>query len=300
MRIIYCDNVFDSKVVEPDYEAEMRSANSAGFDSSLISFEELNEGNIAKALRLIPMADQSEMAIYRGWMLTPKVYKSLYDGLLSKNVKLINDPSEYTHCHYLPESYEIIKEITPTSNWSNPQDELSLERIDALTDAFGQSAIIVKDYVKSQKHNWAEACFIPDASDKKNVHSVVEKFLEFRGTDLNVGLVFRKFEELEFLTKHSKSGMPLTKEFRVVFAHDKVVAVFDYWDEGDYGTAQPELEPFIKIAQKVKSNFFSMDVAKKKNGDWILMELGDGQVAGLPDNADVEKFYESLKKITSK
>ena len=38
-----------------------------------------------------------------------------------------------------------------------------------------------------------------------------------------------------------------------------------------------------------------MDVAKKKNGDWIIMELGDGQVAGLPDNADRNEFYNNLK-----
>ncbi|WP_046746158.1 hypothetical protein [Kordia zhangzhouensis] len=35
--------------------------------------------------------------------------------------------------------------------------------------------------------------------------------------------------------------------------------------------------------------------AKKKNGDWIIMELGDGQVAGLPDNADRSDFYKTLK-----
>ena len=39
-----------------------------------------------------------------------------------------------------------------------------------------------------------------------------------------------------------------------------------------------------------------MDVAKKKDGDWIIMELGDGQVAGLPDNADRNEFYNNLKE----
>lgn len=34
-----------------------------------------------------------------------------------------------------------------------------------------------------------------------------------------------------------------------------------------------------------------MDVAKKKNDDWIIMELGDDQVAGLPDNADINDYY---------
>jgi hypothetical protein len=29
---------------------------------------------------------------------------------------------------------------------------------------------------------------------------------------------------------------------------------------------------------------------KTKNGDWLIVELGDGQVAGLPDNADKDMF----------
>ncbi|MBL3657241.1 ATP-grasp domain-containing protein [Fulvivirga sediminis] len=53
-----------------------------------------------------------------------------------------------------------------------------------------------------------------------------------------------------------------------------------------------------EIALSIKSNFFTMDVAKKTNGDWIIMELGDGQVAGLPDNADKEEFYHNLKQNT--
>ena len=124
---------------------------------------------------------------------------------------------------------------------------------------------------------------------------VVDKFIELRGDSLNEGLVFRKFEELEYLAEHSKSGMPLTKEFRIFFANKKIVKVFDYWDEGEYGESKPELDAFTDIAQNIESNFFTMDVAKKKNGDWIIMELGDGQVAGLPDNANRNEFYQNLK-----
>lgn len=53
---------------------------------------------------------------------------------------------------------------------------------------------------------------------------------------------------------------------------------------------------FLKIAERIESNYFTMDVAKKKDGGWIIMELGDGQVAGLPDNADKDEFYSELKK----
>ena len=66
-----------------------------------------------------------------------------------------------------------------------------------LIKAFESSPIIVKDYVKSQKHYWKEACFIPNASDKKNVESVIQKFIELQDSDLNEGLVFREFIELE-------------------------------------------------------------------------------------------------------
>ncbi|MCJ8288343.1 MAG: ATP-grasp domain-containing protein [Crocinitomicaceae bacterium] len=291
MRIIYCDNVFDNIVIEPDYETEKKSAEIAGFDCSLISFEELTSGNILTALRFIKEAELNEIAIYRGWMLNPKQYRNLYHGLLNKNIRLINSPSEYQHCHYLPDSYAKIETKTPKSNWTT---DLTYSTIQRLTKEFGESPIIVKDFVKSEKHNWEDACFMPNASDSNHVKSVVDKFLELRGDSLNEGLVFRQFVELEYLTEHSKSGMPLTKEFRIFFVNKRIVKVFDYWDEGEYGDTKPELDEFIEIAQKINSNFFTMDIAKMKNGDWIIMELGDGQVAGLPDNADRNEFYENL------
>jgi hypothetical protein len=38
-----------------------------------------------------------------------------------------------------------------------------------------------------------------------------------------------------------------------------------------------------------------MDIAKRRDGDWLIVELGDAQVAGLPAHADVDAFYEALK-----
>ncbi|MDG1332253.1 MAG: ATP-grasp domain-containing protein [Crocinitomicaceae bacterium] len=296
MIVIFCDSVIDNKVVEPDYLDELNAAKRVGFHTSLISFEELTDGNIKRALRLINPSEIKEKGIYRGWMLTPEHYQSLYDGLIKKNIELINTPTEYKHCHYLPESYELIKDNTPKSNWSRANDPINEQVVIELTEAFANSPIIVKDYVKSEKHYWKEACYIPDASDTHNILAITEKFIELRGSSLNEGLVFRQFEELEFLIDHSKSGMPLTKEFRVFFANKKIVSVFDYWDEGEYGETKPELDHFIQIAQTIDSNFFTMDIAQKKNGEWIIMELGDGQVAGLPDNAHIEKFYKLLQE----
>ena len=55
--------------------------------------------------------------------------------------------------------------------------------------------------------------------------------------------------------------MPLTKEFRIFFINKKILKVYNYWDEGDYGETITELEIFIKLAQNIDSNFFTMDIA---------------------------------------
>lgn len=294
MKIIFCDSVFDSKTVEPDYESEYIAAKQNGFDTEIFSFEELIDGNINAALKFIQANESKVLGIYRGWMMTPKQYAVFYNVLLSKNIILINTPSEYKHCHYLPESYDKIANYTPKSNWTT---DLSEATIVTLSEAFGNYPIIVKDYVKSEKHHWNEACYIKNAADTENVQKVVSRFLELRGTYLNEGIVFRQFEELEFLTEHSKSSMPLTKEFRIVFANKAIVQIFKYWDEGDYDEEKPDIEFFSNIATKIDSNFFTMDVAKKKNGDWIIMELGDAQVAGLPDNANRNEYFKNLEAI---
>lgn len=295
MRIIFCDNLIDRKV-DPDFEEEYQAATKQGLTTNLISFEELNDLNFSKAIERIKGVKELETAVYRGWMIQPGKYKNLYECLLNKNIKLINTPEEYETCHYLPLSYQYIRGLTPQTNWMVIDEDINFEKIFTLTDAFKNEPIIVKDFVKSQKHNWEEACFIPNASDRDSVRKVVARFIELQGAQLNKGLVFRKFEDLEFLTNHSKSQMPLTKEFRLFFLYGELIQTFNYWDEGDYGDTTPDLEKFKEIGRLVKSNFFTMDIAQKKDGKWIIMELGDGQVSGLPDNANKIFFYKAIQE----
>jgi hypothetical protein len=296
MRIIYCDSGFSPKEVDYMYAEEYKSAKQKFIPISLISFEELKRGNINAALKRVRPNEEKGIGIYRGWMLKPNQYEILYNSLLEKNIELINNPSEYRFCHYLPESYETIKDFTPKTTFKKLTPPFKMEDFQKEIAAFGDKPIIIKDYVKSQKHYWNEACFIPNASDEAKVNSVISKFLELQDSDLNEGLVFREYLELEELTNHSESGMPLTKEFRVFVKNGEVMTIFEYWDEGGYQNVTPVIEEFEAIIPKIKSNFFTMDIAKKKDGNWIIVELGDGQVAGLPDNADKNEFYNRLKQ----
>jgi hypothetical protein len=164
-----------------------------------------------------------------------------------------------------------------------------------LLEPFGHDPIIVKDYVKSRKHEWEEACYIPSAADREAVERVTNRFLELQEDDLNEGLVFRRFVELEQIGTHPESGMPLAKEFRIFFLNNEPVYWTKYWEWGDYGSEGPPINAFLEVGKSVQSRFFTMDIARRKDGSWIIVELGDGQVAGLPDHVDVTEFYKALR-----
>lgn len=74
-----------------------------------------------------------------------------------------------------------------------------------------------------------------------------------------------------------------------------MVGIYNYWEEGEYSFPKPDIIEFEEIAKGVESNFFSMDIARQKTGALIIIELGDGQVSGLPDSADRNEFYKMLK-----
>lgn len=295
MRIIYCADPWDKRRPDPAYEAEVIAAKEVGLEHSVIDFDAVvMQQNMAKAIRWVEPSPEPTLAIYRGWMLRPEAYQQLYSMLASKQIYLINTPDAYRHCHYLPESYAVIEGQTPVSIWLKTGTDVSIDAIMELLKPFGNKSLIVKDFVKSRKHEWFEACYIPSASDKQAVERIVQRFIELQGEDLNEGLVFREFVNFEQLTTHSKSGMPLTKEFRLFFLDGKPVLFSEYWEEGIYGDVRPPTKLFNAIAQKVQSRFFTMDVAQQRDGNWMIIELGDGQVAGLPNRANVTAFYQSL------
>jgi len=294
MCLIFCSDPLNARQPDPAYLSEIIAAQQAGVSYSLISFELLvEEQDVMQAVYRIEPATLQETGIYRGWMLKPQTYELLYKVLAERNIILINTPAAYKHCHYLPESYAVIKDLTPFSVWLK-QIDLSMDAVMATLQPFGDRPVILKDFVKSRKHEWDEACYIPSASNLQAVEHVVTRFLQLQGEDLNEGLVFREFVEFEPLTKHSKSAMPLTKEFRLFFLDGQLILSTPYWEEGDYHGVIPPLDMFCTVAKNVQSRFFTMDVAKKLDGTWMIVELGDGQVAGLPYNADVNSFYSGL------
>lgn len=295
LRLHFCSDLFNPRLPDADYQQEVAAAEAAGITPALIDFEALVQGNDPeRAVRRVPPADPPVPALYRGWMLTADRYASLYAALHSRGHRLLNEPSAYRHCHHLPEAYPLIRPYSPRTVWLETGPEVDFDRVEALLPGFGDAPLIVKDFVKSQKHYWHEACFIPSASDREAVERVVRRFVDLQGADLCGGLVFREFEEFEPIGVHPRSGLPLTLEYRVFYLNGAPFCTTRYWEEGNYGSAEPPHAQFRGVAKEIRSRFFTMDLARRRDGEWRIVELGDAQVAGLPDHLDRGEFYRVL------
>jgi len=227
-------------------------------------------------------------------MLKPFQYTKLYNELLRKNYILVNNPVEYQNCHYLPDSLLFINNCTPKTIYQKIDNEDNIEFLLKRAEVFEGKPVIIKDYVKSEKHYWKTACFVENSNDTIKLRESIKFFISLRENAFNEGIVLREFVELENLSVHSKCGMPLSVEFRLFFFNNELLDIFDYWEEGDYKIEKPDINFFIELAKSVTSNFFTMDIAKKKDDEYIVMELGDGQVAGIPEKVNKFDFYEKL------
>lgn len=296
-HLLFCESPFEPNSIDPDFEEEFLIAKKNDFKTLIFNFEGFTTHDKPQnATRKIKPSDTLQKVIYRGWMLTPKQYARLYADLLAKNFELINSPEQYQNCHYLPDSLRFIESKTPKSIFQKLENEHSIEELIGKAKVFGQKPVVIKDYVKSEKHHWETACFVKDASDIEKLKQTIQNLINLRGKYLNEGIVIREFIEFNSLTTHSKSGMPLTEEYRLFFCNKKLISIYPYWDEGEYKFETPNTTEFEKMALLIDSNFLSMDIARQKNGNFAIIELGDGQVSGLPDKIDKDEFYEKLRR----
>lgn len=285
---------FSPREIDSDFAEERSAASQAGLETALIDHSSILKDRADAAVVRVP--EGAGAALYRGWMLNPTQYSALYLALQQRGVKLINTPEAYLTCHYLPESYPLLDGHTPKSAWIPVAGAVDLKKIAALLEPFGGKALVLKDYVKSQKHYWVEACFIPAANDIATVERVIRRFMELQGDDLNEGLVFREYVPLKRVGTHPKSGLPLAAEFRIFWLDGAPLLVHRYWGNLVEYQAELPLSELREIVVTIPSRFFTMDIAFCEGGGWTIVELGDGQVAGLPDQRLAGEFFCGLGK----
>lgn len=290
MKLLFPSHPLKPRLPDPGFQDEFDAAIRAGFTCELYSLEDLRVGDAGLATqRCAPPASDAQTILLRGWMMSDRLYSSLYEALVTKGYQPITNPEQYSQAHYLPNAYPLLKGWTPESLWVDSKD------LAGAWDKYkllGQPAAIVKDFVKSAKHRWNEACFIPAGTGQSRFNQILAAFLEARGKLFEKGIVLRRFYEFVQLEQDMR-GQPVIEEYRLFLWDGTLLASTPaIRDEGPCD----KLGTWEAIAEKFMSRFISMDIGRLENGDWMIVEVGDGGVSGLPGSIEPETFYNALRE----
>lgn len=220
-------------------------------------------------------------------------FKNLEFDINQLGAKLINSYKQHRYIADLKNWYEDLEAVTPKT-W------FSLERIDY------NGPFVLKGCTNSRKFQWDTYMYAKDVPTAANI--AVEL-----GNDSLIGyqdIVYRQYVPLKTYF-NSIHGLPITKEFRFFVAYGQVISGGYYWSsqiedlkEQGIDIPDPSEVPinFLKhIIDKIytSANFYTIDVAQTEQGHWLLIELNDGQMAGLSENEPYSLYHNLMKAVDS-
>ncbi|MEU1619538.1 ATP-grasp domain-containing protein [Streptomyces sp. NPDC005722] len=284
---VFCADALRPRRVDAHFAAEADAVRALGHEVALVDHDALLAGDATAACSRVPRG--AGPAWYRGWMMSSERYAALAAALAERNVVLGTSPGQYRRAHELPGWYGTFARHTPLSTWlpvapgGTPPGAAELA---AATAPLGGGPAVVKDYVKSRKHEWDEACHVPALADTGRLASVVARFAALQGEDLTGGVVVRAFEP--FVTAAG--------EARVWWTGGEPALVTAHPDTPELRPA-PDLEAVRPLVRELGCPFVTTDLALHEDGRWRVVEVGDGQVSDLPAGASPTVLAAALSAL---
>lgn len=280
MFLLPCEPM-NTKKVDQDFQKEYEALVKMDFKVYLFDHDQFV--GYKQLISNIDFSDGGKM-ILRSWMLKGDQYRELYNTLSRNKIELINTPEQYLNCHYYPNVYKHIEKWAPRSIWFNKIDQVN---VDICRNHIGTD-IIIKDYVKSEK-GFDNIFHLENSLTPNEFFERVLKFKESRGKLFNEGIVFKEFCNLR---KYGEK----TNEYRIFVYNHNIISVEQNTDLG-YGQV-PNYEFLKDIIPNIDSNFFTIDIAEKEDGSWMILECGDGQVSGLSPGQSEFIYYSAFLEKT--
>jgi hypothetical protein len=290
--LLSCSDPVDGRRPDPHFVPETRAARELGAVVGLVDHDALLAGYPGDAVRRAPR--DAGPAWYRGWMIPSADYRALEEALAGLGTPLRTSAAQYRAAHELPSWYPVFEGVTPRSAWFAheplcPPLPGAVARLAAALP--GARAGIVKDYVKSAKHLWSTACHVPDLADRDALERVVAAFLAEQAEFLAGGVVLREFEDFGGPDSSRDRGQDRDQdrgrepEARVWWLDGRPVLTTAHPDTPK-SRPEPDLTEVAPRVRALPARFVSTDLARRRDGVWRVIEVGDGQVTGLPAGAD--------------
>ena len=279
--ILFPSSYIRKDQVDPDLESEAKAVEkTTGLQLAVFDYE---RWFMSKKIVLTESPKEKiSTAIYRGWMLKPEDYHSLYTGLAKMDIHLLTTPEEYNRMHLFPAAYPLIKEDTAPTLSFKPDQVVDIKYI---TDQFPR--FMVKDDVKAVKGSKFPT-FFEKGITQKEFDDYLNIFYKIRGDSLTGGLCVKEYLDL------LEDDRGRTNEYRGFYLKGKLLSL-----SPDSGQDLPDSLPPRELLDKyatLPSPFYTLDIAEKKEGGWIILETGDGQVSRLSPNQKEDLFYDQLAK----
>ncbi|MFI8086452.1 ATP-grasp domain-containing protein [Kitasatospora sp. NPDC086009] len=318
---------------DPHFAWEARVLRGLGGELYLVDHDALLAGNAEEAVRQVPR--DCGPLWYRGWMVPSADYAAFARALAGRGAHLLTSAAGYASAHELPGWYGVFEGATPPSVWIPVRTAARPEPAElaaAVERLGGRGPAIVKDYVKSRKHEWHEACYVPDMADLAAVGRVVARFVELQGEYLTGGVVLRRYEEFrraggagsgrngsgrngsggngdggngdgpdepgegasDGASGARRGGDERAVEARVWWLDGEPVLVGPHPDTPGQ-SAEPDLTDVRPLVRALGCRFVTTDLASRADGSgWRVVEVGDGQVSDLPRGIDASALLTSL------
>lgn len=275
--ILFPSGFFSIGKVDEDLRQEYDAVMNTGlFDVALFDYDKwFNEGK----LTVKDAPDEEHLAVYRGWMMKPEQYEQFYALLLKKNIRLVTKPEQYRLMHIFPNVYEKVKDDTAKMEIYPLYSQIDVAQLKKSFERF-----MVKDYVKSVKGTEFPRYF-DDTVTQEGFDRWMEVFYKYRGELLTGGICIKEFLDL----KHYGDK---TNEYRVFYINHEIATICRNSGQGNY-TPEPPRELIGKYA-RLDSPYYTVDYAELEDGTWRIVEAGDGEVSGLSDGQNYERYFRAI------
>jgi hypothetical protein len=286
MDIFFPHNPMMRKLPEPMFEPEFDAARALGFGCFLLDGDALLADDVEGALKRLPER-AVQPAIYRGWILTEELYRRFHAALAAKGYALVTSPEHYAEVVYFPNYYPKIRTLSPRAVWTDTADAY---RAWALSRSLGDGPFVLKDHVKSAKHRWDDACFVPSNAGRESFERIAKNLIREQGKLFFRGLVVKEYVPLRKLGE-SPWEYPMCEEYRLFFWHGRLLIATHYHRQPANAV---DWSPFVEAAQRFDAPFFTMDVAQTEADNWIVVDMGSGECSALPPSLEASRFYTQL------
>lgn len=214
-------------------------------------------------------------------------YEELEIDVNNLGSSLINSYRQHRFVANLENWYEVLKDFTPKS-WFNIMDV-----------PIDDGPYVLKGETNSKKFLWDTHMF---AENRLKVTDVYCKLMDDEMIS-EQRIVVRKFVKLKKIADGLR-GLQVSNEFRFFVLNGQILCGgfywSNYWDDLDDKPSIREVpkDLLMSVVSIVKDyvNFFVVDVAQTENGDWIVIELNDGQQSGL-SMCDPNDLYDNMYRV---